>query len=653
MVNEGAAAINVGGNNERNIKDKYFWEIPLDIGECSDRCKSCGAFHWKRERIVADFHKESASYSICCQAGTVSLPLDKLKFGDLHPFLNDMFFSKNRDAKSFREHSRMYNNALTFTSAGVCVDATVQGRGTYCYRVSGELHHIIGSVFPLDGEVAKFAQIFLVGDNTENEAEIRRNNAWNQLSNQILLSWQRFLTSFNPYAKAYRSAGSILKANVRKTLALKTFEGGRLNHNTYNAPSISEVAAIVQMGEGNFATRDIQLQRVGGTKLRIHEIHSGYLALRYPILFPYGEQHWHPNYHMEKSNRMYYSDWKLLDLFQYIIIYNTNFHVGRRTAISQLEWYAYLLFNRNDVVSLPLRGKRLFQEFIVDLYLCIEQSRLRFIRSGPRAMVQLFQDAMALVTTYRKPSLFITMTANSKWNEVQQCLKPGEIASDRPDIIARVFNIKLKMIIRDLTKNKRLGSVKSYVYTVEFQKRGLPHAHIIIILNEPFIPKTIDGIDTLVCAEIPDPDLEPDLHRIVTATMFHGPCSPSSRCWGRFGCKYGYPKAYVEETTIRNDAYPAYRRRAGTSFARNGKIFTNRDVVPYNKYLSLQYECHINTEIPYGIKALKYLYKYICKGEDRAAMNMEINDETKAFVDGRYIGPSEGMNIHSIKLKDF
>ncbi|MBW0548783.1 hypothetical protein O181_088498 [Austropuccinia psidii MF-1] len=229
-------------------------------------------------------------------------------------------------------------------------------------------------------------------------------------------------------------------------------------------------------------------------------------------------------------------------------------------------------------------------------------------------MLQLYQDAMALVKIYGKPSLFITMTANPRWLEINECLVGNQLPSDRPNIISRVFKMKLDTLIQDLTINKGLGTVKSYVYTIEFQKRGLPHAHIILILAKNSIPDTIPQIDTLVCAEIPHPIQEKKLYELVTTKMLHSPCKEGSRCWTKFGW---------------------------ISFENRGYTYTNKDVIPYNKYLLLRNECHINVEIPYGIKALKYLYKYICKGEDRSALNLELEDETLAFVIGRYVGPSE------------
>ena len=57
----------------------------------------------------------------------------------------------------------------------------------------------------------------------------------------------------------------------------------------------------------------------------------------------------------------------------------------------------------------------------------------------------------------------------------------GQKPQDQPDIIARVFQHKLKSLMEDIKKNHIFGVPVAFVYVIEFQKRGLPHAHILII----------------------------------------------------------------------------------------------------------------------------------------------------------------------------
>uniref|UniRef100_A0A915ERA2 MHD domain-containing protein n=1 Tax=Ditylenchus dipsaci TaxID=166011 RepID=A0A915ERA2_9BILA len=85
------------------------------------------------------------------------------------------------------------------------------------------------------------------------------------------------------------------------------------------------------------------------------------------------------------------------------------------------------------------------------------------------------------------------------------------------------FRQKLKELIEDI-KNGCFGRVAAYTYVVEFQKRGLPHAHILVILANENEIRTADDIDKIVCAEIPDPERFPRLYKTVTTHMIHGPC---------------------------------------------------------------------------------------------------------------------------------
>lgn len=73
---------------------------------------------------------------------------------------------------------------------------------------------------------------------------------------------------------------------------------------------------------------------------------------------------------------------------------------------------------------------------------------------GERYMRQQYYDSMAIVRQFGKPDLFITVTCNPKWPEIQQNLLPGQTASDRPDLVARVFNLRLRAIMKDIQKKK-------------------------------------------------------------------------------------------------------------------------------------------------------------------------------------------------------
>jgi hypothetical protein len=94
---------------------------------------------------------------------------------------------------------------------------------------------------------------------------------------------------------------------------------------------------------------------------------------------------------------------------------------------------------------------------------CHDLSPVLMLQAGPRHMQQLYQDAMAMVRKTGKPDLFITMTCNPQWREIQEALLPGQQATDRPDIVARVFRLKLAALQHYLMKRHVLGRVGTYM----------------------------------------------------------------------------------------------------------------------------------------------------------------------------------------------
>ena len=141
---------------------------------------------------------------------------------------------------------------------------------------------------------------------------------------------------------------------------------------------------------------------------------------------------------------------------------------------------------------------------------------------------------MALVRKYGKPEYFITFTCNSHWPEIMNNLEEGQRPEDRPDIVNRVFRLKLKELTDDIMKKKIFGEVVAHTYVIEYQKRGLPHAHILIIVRPEDKLKTAEDIDDLIWARLPRREDFVDgpigdepyerLRKTVESFMVHGPC---------------------------------------------------------------------------------------------------------------------------------
>ena len=181
---------------------------------------------------------------------------------------------------------------------------------------------------------------------------------------------------------------------------------------------------------------------------------------------------------------------------------------------------------------------------------------------GPRDMMQKYRDGMAIIRKRGKADAFITMTANPRWKEVHDALLPGQTAADCSDIVTRVFNVKLKQRMQDLRTEGVLGRIVGYMCVIEFQKRGLTHAQILIIFADHDKLKTPDDYDDLICAEIPNLQKDPDLYEIILNCNMNGPCgslNPNCPSMHEGGCKNKYPKEFREETMDNKYGYIVLR----------------------------------------------------------------------------------------------
>ncbi|KAL4300849.1 hypothetical protein AHAS_Ahas17G0242000 [Arachis hypogaea] len=95
----------------------------------------------------------------------------------------------------------------------------------------------------------------------------------------------------------------------------------------------------------------------------------------------------------------------------------------------------------------------------------------------------------------------------------------------------------------------------SVVYTVEFQKRGLPHCYILLFIQQSEKPRSSHDIKQHIFAGIPDEQMQPKLYKLVQKFMVYGPCgvlNVSSPCMVNEKCSKFYPMAFREKTLIDN-----------------------------------------------------------------------------------------------------
>ncbi|CAN1185183.1 ATP-dependent DNA helicase PIF1 [Linum perenne] len=249
--------------------------------------------------------------------------------------------------------------------------------------------------------------------------------------------------------------------------------------------------------------------------------------------------------------------------------------------------------------------------------------------SSVRYMKQLFLDGMAICHYFGNPDLFITFTSNAQWPEIRNAFieDVGPCGEDKPSVVPLLYFTSYSH-----------WTLWLGMHTVEFQKRGLPHVHILVWLAKEAVIDTTTQIDTFISAELPDLMIDPVGYAAATKFMLHGPCridSPKSPCMLDDRCKKFFPKPYTSETTIDDHGYAVYRRRmTGITSIKSGITLDNRYVVPYNRYLIVKYQAHIN-----------YLFKYITKGPDRSAVIAAAPpiDEIAQYLDCRSISSYEAM----------
>ncbi|CAN1164937.1 ATP-dependent DNA helicase PIF1 [Linum perenne] len=317
-----------------------------------------------------------------------------------------------------------------------------------------------------------------------------------------------------------------------------------------------------------------QYELPSGTELagltRITSLNPLFDSLHFPLLFPHGDDGFHTN-----------------------IAYDPA-HVPPKTKrqfVTQREYYCFRIQYRTSEGKTLIRAGKALQHYCIDAFTTVEQNRLTYLRNNQktlrsetynsrnlgriilpstftgsvRYMKQLFLDGMAICHYFGNPDLFITFT-------------------NKPSVVVRVFRMKLLHLKDDINKQRIFGRT--------------------------------------VAAELPDPMIDPIGYAAATKFMLHGPCGvdfQKSPCMVDDKCKKFFPKAYTSETTIDDHGYAVYRRRmTGITAIKSGVSLDNRYVVPYNRYLIVKYQAHINIEVCHKGQLIKYLFKYITKGPDRS-----------------------------------
>lgn len=565
------------------------------------------------------------------------------------------------------------------TSFGVEGDGIVRDGWMPNFRIQGKIYHLMGSLLPQPDSQPRYLQVYFTGD-ADRQIDLRTNTFLGTKRN-IVASLQQLFDEHNRLVRSFRTAIEHMPSDEAR-IAIRADKTPVGEHpRVFNAPTDDRNVAIVFV-DGEVSRRDIVIQRRNNRLERVNELHPSYDALQYPVIF-----------------------WQGNDTYDYNTMKRVNPHTGASTnkKLTTMDFYKYHLMIRDENQNFLLRCRSLTQQFEVDSWGKIESERARFVRNNqaalraseyneladaiatdgdvaeisrrvilpstfigsPRHLYEYSQDAMSYIRLRGRPDLFITFTSNPSWKEITDYLSPGQVSHDRPDLCARVFREKLGKLIDVITKHHLFGPIRCYVYSIEWQKRGLPHGLMLFWFSERIRP---DRVDEIISAELPQREIDPILFDLVVKHMIHGPCgslNPSSPCMDpqSHKCTKRYPRPFLSDTITGIDGYPLYRRLSlqscGVSFQPEGKDFVldNSWVVPYNSTLLRMFGAHINVELCNSVKSIKYILKYIHKGSDKAIVersssNPNRNDEIEQYQLGRYVDSNEscwrilGFNIH-------
>ena len=446
-------------------------------------CPHCHAVFWFQERVkcASSQRGNRIIYNNCCKGGKVVIPPFPPR---PEPLSSLARFDGGSRSKKFMKNIRQYNYLFAFTSMGANIDRSVNdGCGPPIFKISGQVHHRIGSLLPTDGSAPKFLQLYIY--DTSNEVQNRINALCpdemptDPIDPTIVSSLIQMLDTHNPLAQKFRMARDRLEQHSDENFVIRIVGPQVGDPAQYNLPSTEQLAMLIV---GDFSAdsfkRDIIIETKSGYLRRISSLHPAYMALQYPLLFPFGERGFQVGVLYsgpEQNNKKKRKTITMQDYFRYNFHYrrghpnpflcygllSSQIKVDARAAIDENRLW-YVLKNQSKLRIENLQG-------IADAVGrgCIDGSEMGKLTvlpashtSGRRYMVQNYHDGIAICRVFGPPDFFVTFTCNSNWPEMfLGILEPGQKPSDRADIIVRVYNMKLEEMLEDIRNGNIFGTV--------------------------------------------------------------------------------------------------------------------------------------------------------------------------------------------------
>nr|XP_011462186.1 PREDICTED: uncharacterized protein LOC101300808 [Fragaria vesca subsp. vesca] len=252
-----------------------------DSGDSSFGCGHCGAYFWKGEALANNIRTNNTVpiYTGCCQKGEIQI----LSSDSTPPFLQQLLDPNNgRRSILFRENIRVYNSMFAFTSMGAKIDYDLNRRsGPYVFKICGQIHHLMGSALPVEGERPKYAQLYIY--DTNNEVSNRMDaidpcHTNKKTKPDIVGGLIQMFDEINELAKEYRNVRDKFEDESLSLFNMTILGGQPTDNRQYELPTNDEIAGLIVGDIGEFnSNRDIIIESNDRYLKRVSKFHPKYV----------------------------------------------------------------------------------------------------------------------------------------------------------------------------------------------------------------------------------------------------------------------------------------------------------------------------------------------------------------------------------------
>ncbi|XP_039846437.1 uncharacterized protein LOC120705942 [Panicum virgatum] len=228
-------------------------------------CSFCHAIFWYRERSTYSSRgQNNIDYHLCCKQGKIQIPPYKNR---LEPLSSLATFNGGTTSKKFLKNIWQYNCLFAFTSMGANIDRSVNdGRGPPVFKISGQVHHRIGSLLPPEGSPPKFLQLYIY--DTANEVSNRLkalhsdDGSASSLDPSIIQNLTAMLDQHNPFAKKFRMARDRLEQNCDDEFVIRIVGAQEGDPVQYNLPTTDQISPLKHLNGTSLSKQNLAIQGI-------------------------------------------------------------------------------------------------------------------------------------------------------------------------------------------------------------------------------------------------------------------------------------------------------------------------------------------------------------------------------------------------------